>query len=1329
MKKLIGMDKKAEGIGGSYSNISNNNSIGGMSSMGTSSKKEKRVLGRKNGPTSSTAINEDYGTYGGTRSIGGMSIASNSSVSGEMYIESCSEEQLREEFRQIMLEKNLPAGKVDEIVSATPMQQVKQLITNARKTDDAAARQQPPEWGICVLEKILKTENVLDCKQDIVTVSIQLKCQSVSFLYQFADSIRGESGRTGADLICRLYSLVLKRLRCTEVGSKLEFDLIDFLQEVVRCIRTIVNTHLGLELVFRRNSPVCSLLIQTMCILNRRQYSDNEPNEIRLLRENVVTICGSLMLVSHDTLSSRTIEMTGQQKMFMELTAIAKSESKKLNQCISRFRPLVSCIKFFELRDPKLTMRVLLMLNMLINGVDRNTSDDQMWTEETMWQARMRLRSEAAKDGLSKYVEKFTSSENVDSKVKEVAKNMLSEHNADLETLYGKLDNVKGEYDTLDGCFELLAASSEATGTEAILLSILQLLTLTHEDMSTKRAYMKLIEASISEIIFHRIPIDPDSQDKLVFEIPVSEIIERMQDEEMSKKLRQATSAKQEAVAMQGEYWKKLCEFQKESETLRKHIADPKIPLPPQTKMTLSAPSTSSGSSGLPPITGGPPPPPGLPPITGGPPPPPPPGGLPPITGGPPPPPPPGGLPPIRGGPPPPPPPPGRCPPPPPPPPGGFKGGPPPPPPPGLFAPMAPALPDYLPPKKVPKVDGPMRKFPWGSHTINPRDIPRESFWTNTREDVLFNDDTVYNRLRTKFATKPAMGGGALGGKLDNKKKIKTAQVIQDDKLLQKLGILQGSIKMSHSELKLALLEVNEKVLTVGFLEQLRAAMPAEKELIDKLRAVEKAQFEEMPEGEQFITRLFQIQGLPLRLDLILFKMRFMETLDELKPAMSSVMEACEEVRRSKGFRTFLNLVLATGNYMGGATKNYSNAYAFDMKMLTRLVDTKDVDNRHTLLQHLIEEMKRVFPNLARFGITDFHHCIESSRVNSDEIRKTVQLTGNNLKKLENCLKVYKLQGERDYFPREMEPFLKKAFTEFATVSTMSEKMKNDWESIVKYYAFNDKKYPMEEFFADIRTFSEQYAAAWKELDAEAEAANAEAKRKEAAVETQKRKQQQTAQRQRIPLQEKPIMNRMPRTPAAMIRVSTAADKVGVLDELERATGNDAFLQTLMSATNSRTPRSGMPSRSRGGGRLAGGIERQRSRHQNQFQDLGVNEPVLSGQFPRSSRNVFQNDQQQNGGIGETIKTTTALDRAKAFGVGLPIGQNELKIKVRRKGQPAVPVTNINGSSQISPTHKENDPSASSKTESTSSTMTANSSSSNTVVPSTDDLLARLHDF
>lgn len=102
---------------------------------------------------------------------------------------------------------------------------------------------------------------------------------------------------------------------------------------------------------------------------------------------------------------------------------------------------------------------------------------------------------------------------------------MLDEQHADLDTLMAKLDTVKGEYDTLDGCYELLAANAETSGTQEILLSILQLLALTNEDPNIKRAYLKLIETCVSEILFHRTPVDPEDYEKFVFEMPVQDII------------------------------------------------------------------------------------------------------------------------------------------------------------------------------------------------------------------------------------------------------------------------------------------------------------------------------------------------------------------------------------------------------------------------------------------------------------------------------------------------------------------------------------------------------------------------------------------------------------------------------------------------------------------------------------------------------------------------------------------------------------------------------------------------------------------------------------
>lgn len=111
-----------------------------------------------------------------------------------------------------------------------------------------------------------------------------------------------------------------------------------------------------------------------------------------------------------------------------------------------------------------------------------------------------------------------------------------------------------------------------------------------------------------------------------------------------------------------------------------------------------------------------------------------------------------------------------------------------------------------------------------------------------------------------------------------------------------------------------------------------------------------------------------------------------------------------------------------------------------------------------------------------------------------------------------------------------------------------------------------------------------------------------------------------------------------------------------------------------MSATNSRTPRIGVPNRTRGVRNGAAGIDRQRPRADPMSHPIGQ---FHVGQ-PQPRRSVFGEQQQTNAEgtrKGSGSSGTTALDRARTVGVALPVGQNELKIRVRRKGQAAVPVT------------------------------------------------------
>uniref|UniRef100_A0A1I7XS01 FH2 domain-containing protein n=1 Tax=Heterorhabditis bacteriophora TaxID=37862 RepID=A0A1I7XS01_HETBA len=1102
-----------------------------------------------------------------------------------MELHSFSSVQLRNNVEQILRDKNIPQTTIETMMKGMDDERLRLLITLNYKTD---------------------------------TRSIK----------KFATYSDAEHEEDGLQLICKLFGVVssdfiLNSLLETKEDSSDSRELLNILTDLVRCVRTIVNTYPGLELVLRRSSRVMGRLIETLCALNmRRPRGEEEVEATRSLQAFIVKILASLVILNPQYTGTIQMEMTGVEKVMKELTTI----SLKTKQ--SRFSPIVDCLRYcteFD-TDPMVRYRVLIIINVLVNNIDHDDdlSDEQA---EQAWQMRMRLRSEVMRNGLNKYLPTIIKIAEQNDLIGEAYKAFIKCRNDDFDELVSRFETLRGEYESLDGCFELLASTSENTAVEPVLLSIMQHLMLVPDDVAVRLAYFRLIESCVSEIILHKNGMDPDFDSQFRFETPVSEMIEQLQDSEISRKLEQTVQAKQEAVARQAQYWQKLTEFRNEAEQLRKHIANSSIPLPAVTQCALEAPSCCSNSS-IPPITGGPPPPPppgGLPPISGGPPPPPPPpGSLPPVTGGPPPPPPPdflkksGNAPPLGVSP---------------------------------SSMTVSTIPEYLPLKKKRNVDIPMKKFPWASSAfitvilnqftaillilkINPREISHDCFWAKISEENLISE-SLLDQLKEKFASmRPnTMKAGAGDSRSTRQvKKVKVPQIVQDEKVLKALAILQGSVKMSHSEWKKGLLEVDGRVLTANTLQQLRTALPPV-DVLKKLSEVGQAQFEEMPEGEQFAASLARINALPLRLDMIIFKLRFHEILNELKSGISSITEACEAIRRSKGFTTFLELALLFGNFMGQSMKTYKDTFAFEMSVLPKLVDTKDVDNKHTLLHHMVESMKRVDPKNSRFVQEDFCLCAAAARANSDELQKGINTLRQNVLKLENCLNTYKKQTDNDMFEVVMKPFLSNAQSELSIVETMHSKMKADWTSLTKFYAFNEKKYSMEQFFTDLKTFKDQYESAYRELEQER---IREEKERNKAANHKKEK--------RVPL--KDLQGGIREFRLAGIptsRLQTAADSPGVLDELDKIMAGGGLAKFLQGP---RTPRSGPAGKTKTG-RAA--LQRQRSRGA----DI-----ILQEAIEQDLRSSFCN---------------------------LPPAPE--KIRVKRKGAPAVEVIRL---PQISPTHKEN---------------------------------------
>lgn len=60
-------------------------------------------------------------------------------------------------------------------------------------------------------------------------------------------------------------------------------------------------------------------------------------------------------------------------------------------------------------------------------------------------------------------------------------------------------------------------------------------------------------------------------------------------------------------------------------------------------------------------------------------------------------------------------------------------------------------------------------------------------------------------------------------------------------------------------------------------------------------------------------------------------------------------------------------------------------------------------------------------------------------------------------------------------FVETMEPFLADAQSQFETIECMQTKMTEAFKQLSDYYAFEANKYSMNEFFTDLKVFSQQF--------------------------------------------------------------------------------------------------------------------------------------------------------------------------------------------------------------------------------------------------------------
>ena len=90
--------------------------------------------------------------------------------------------------------------------------------------------------------------------------------------------------------------------------------------------------------------------------------------------------------------------------------------------------------------------------------------------------------------------------------------------------------------------------------------------------------------------------------------------------------------------------------------------------------------------------------------------------------------------------------------------------------------------------------------------------------------------------------------------------------------------------------------------------------------------------------------------------------MHFPELVQDCRPDIVAATAACEELRKSLKFARVLEIILLIGNIMNTGSRN-EQSLGFDISYLPKLSNTKDRENKRTLLHFLVKTIETSYPD------------------------------------------------------------------------------------------------------------------------------------------------------------------------------------------------------------------------------------------------------------------------------------------------------------------------------------------------------------------------------
>jgi hypothetical protein len=283
--------------------------------------------------------------------------------------------------------------------------------------------------------------------------------------------------------------------------------------------------------------------------------------------------------------------------------------------------------------------------------------------------------------------------------------------------------------------------------------------------------------------------------------------------------------------------------------------------------------------------------------------------------------------------------------------------------------------------------------------------------------------------------------------------------ILMDPKKARNMQIILGGLRLSPTELRSALLRMDEAIWSESMVHELLKYLPtrAEIEEIVKYFQVPENALSPLITAERIVFELSRVHGLEERLLTIETKGSIGDWHREAQKQLDELLECLRLLKQNEQLPDFLGLVLAVGNFLNSGTFK-SNARGITIESLLKIKDTKSIDNKSNLLAYLLNFLGTREPALLSLGKV-LSESETSKRISLDywaelleDKKKLVDRLGRLVESYDQCGYEDLNGGCLDKYKSVIVPFLERAKAELTASESKLDTACQEFKLILAYF-------------------------------------------------------------------------------------------------------------------------------------------------------------------------------------------------------------------------------------------------------------------------------------